>query len=511
MFSDVKAGAYYEPSIIYLSENGYIHGYKDGTFRPNQAISRAEVAQIIVNALNINKEKTTYSTFTDTKNHWAEKSGAIGAAQSAEIIAGDGNGIFRPNDSITRAEVAQIIVNTWKLTAQPNFQSNFTDLYEVPWASQAITIVHSHQLVSGKGNATFDPKGKTTRAEFATMIYNSIQAFGNERPEVDDSDKKVEPTEPNISDKTETVVRIDDIKKKWSLLQPQYNGPTIEVEPITTPPYRLGKIHKQALQDAVNMTNFVRYLAFLPNNISLNEEYTKEAQAAALVNAANQVMTHFPTQPVQMEKALYELGYEGAKTSNIGYGYLTLIRSIQNGYMPDFSDKNREHVGHRRWILSPRLQEVGFGYAIAEDGVAHSAMKVIAPNMWSHPETPYKHISWPSELAFPTEFFGMRDPWSVSLHPSEYDVSKINDITVTLTRLTDGKKWTFHRGTKKDGYFNISTDNYGYTPFTIIFQPKQETAYQAGEQYRVEINGLYSTKGKKTSFQYETTFFDLGV
>ena len=136
-------------------------------------------------------------------------------------------------------------------------------------------------------------------------------------------------------------------------------------------------------------------------------------------------------------------------------------------------------------------------------------MKVIAPNMWKNPMTSYQMITWPAQTAFPTDFFGPRDPWSVSLNPDIYDAAKVNQITVQLTRITDGKKWRFSHSSQTDGYFTINTENYGQTPFTIIFQPNNVREYLQGDYYQVEIYNVYQKNGQKTTIQYETRFFDL--
>lgn len=495
-FSDVDRGLYYEQPINYLAEKGVIHGYDDGTFRPRKEISRAEAVQIIVNAFQLSGSGSK-STFTDTKNHWAENSGAIGTAQEFGVIAGDGSGKFRPTDTIIRAEVAQIIMKTADIETTIGFSTDFKDIDEVPWAKPAITTLHSHKLVSGKEGNRFDPKGRTTRGEFSTMVYNVLM--------LDESHEE----HPEFNQKE--LNRIKNIKDKWQVLKPQDIVPPIEVMPSVTVPYGLGKVHDAALQDGLNLTNFARYLSNLPSNIVLNKQFNEDAQAAALVNASNQSMSHYPVRPKGMDEKLYEQGYDAAGASNIGYGYRTITSSIKDGYMPDDSASNRETVGHRRWILSPRLQEIGFGYAQASDGIGHTAMKVIAPNMWNNPEASHRSILWPAETVFPVEFFGIRDPWSVSLNPTNYDTNKIKDITVTLTRLNDQKKWHYNKqGETNDGFFTIDTDNYGYTPFTLIFQPKQTENYQTGDRYHMEVDGLYTKSGEQTTFQFETVFFEIG-
>lgn len=97
-----------------------------------------------------------------------------------------------------------------------------------------------------------------------------------------------------------------------------------------------------------------------------------------------------------METSLYSLGNEGAQTSNLGAGYSSIVQSIQHGYMEDGDASNIDRIGHRLWILSPALQQVGFGYANR-----FTAMRVIADEMYRTPQMNYDAITWPAKQAMP--------------------------------------------------------------------------------------------------------------
>lgn len=296
---------------------------------------------------------------------------------------------------------------------------------------------------------------------------------------------------------------IEAIQSKWQGLKPRYEGEMNAIIPSTTVPYTLGSVKTEALQDAVNMTNFIRYLAELPA-VTLNDEFNREAQGASVVSAVNQQLSHYPQEPKNMETSLYSLGNEGAQTSNLGAGYSSIVQSIQHGYMEDGDASNIDRIGHRLWILSPALQQVGFGYANR-----FTAMKVIADEMYRAPQMNYDAITWPAKQAMPTQLFTEEFPWSVSLNPAIYDNTKLEQIVVSLTNKTENKTWNFSFNAASDGYFNISTNNYGYLPFTIIFRPKEKPIFNDGDHYNVTITGLRTMSGEQTEFSYETTFFKL--
>lgn len=105
-FTDVDNSKWYAPYVAYAQKAGLIAGYQDGTCRPEENITRAEAARITASALNLTSNVTT-SSFTDVKERWCIP--AIEALAKKGILSGDGDGAFRPNDSITRAEAAKVV------------------------------------------------------------------------------------------------------------------------------------------------------------------------------------------------------------------------------------------------------------------------------------------------------------------------------------------------------------------------------------------------------------------
>ncbi len=488
-FTDVSSN--YKEAVDYLLERGITKGVSDTAFGTAQNIKRGDAAIFIAKARELNVKSPNDQGFTDLNDRVANY---VNTIVEAGIASGKTSTTFDPDANITRQEMARMLANAYSLTATS--EASFTDVSD-RWIGY-VSALKENNITFGKTNQTFAPMENLTRGEFALFIYRAEQLSYNEN------------SNPSLTPENETFAqRVEEIQKKWQELQPTYDGPVLEKMPSTTAPYELGKVHQEELQDALNLTKFVRFLSYLPGNVELNEAFNEEAQAASVVNAANQQMMHNPKRPTNMNEDFYELGYSGASTSNIGIGYPDIKSSILKGYMPDADDSNRARVGHRRWILSPRLQEIGFGYAVASDGRGHTAMKVVADEMWKNEPILYEVIAWPSETAFPTDFLGNRDPWSVSLNPSKYDPDKSESVKVQLTRLEDHKKWVFSQEGDSDGFFNVSTESVGYTPYTIIFQPNEIEGYRSGEQYEVEIMNVYKVNGESSTIRFETTFFDL--
>lgn len=106
-FSDVPADAWYRENVLILAGMGVITGRADGTFAPAQNITRAEFAVMLVRFAGITGEQGGEETFSDISGHWAES--AIRAAAAQGWVKGMSDGTFRPDDSITRAEAMAML------------------------------------------------------------------------------------------------------------------------------------------------------------------------------------------------------------------------------------------------------------------------------------------------------------------------------------------------------------------------------------------------------------------
>lgn len=259
-------------------------------------------------------------------------------------------------------------------------------------------------------------------------------------------------------------------------------------KPSITAPYKAGSLTDETLNSAIKMLNQVRYIAGISYNVSLNDEAVAKTQAASLVNRVNDVLSHTPEKPSDMEDSLYQLGAKGAGSSNLGAGYSTINSSIINGYMEDGDSSNIDRVGHRRWILNPKMSATGFGYC-----EGYTALYAFDRNN----ETASEYgVTWPAQT-MPTDYFGTYYPWSISMG---YEVNQ-DSVQVNLVRLSDNKTWNFSSASA-DGYFNINNAGYGQTG-CIIFRPDNIEAYADGDKFQVTITGL------NTPVSYQVSFFDL--
>lgn len=167
------AGHWAESDITYLVGKGAVTGYPDGSFKPNNNITRCEFISILVKALKL--ETKTGKVFKDTEKHWAKD--LISTAYANGITNGYGNDLFGPNDLITREQMVVMIVKAAGLNLKVEGRV-FADNQEISsWAKDAVNIALGHNIVSGRPNNKFEPKSMANRAEAVTIIVNMLKAL----------------------------------------------------------------------------------------------------------------------------------------------------------------------------------------------------------------------------------------------------------------------------------------------------------------------------------------------
>lgn len=156
-------------SIDTLIAKGLLTGYSDGTLRPNSGLTRAEAIKVIATYMGLEGQA---SNFTDVSGaHWANK--YIGAAAGSGLMNGYSDGTFRPNNKISRSELATLITRAFKLTGTGN--TSFKDVNRNAWYYDSIDALASNKIITGYADSTFKPGNDITRAEFATMVSRLLE------------------------------------------------------------------------------------------------------------------------------------------------------------------------------------------------------------------------------------------------------------------------------------------------------------------------------------------------
>ncbi|MGO4544085.1 X2-like carbohydrate binding domain-containing protein [Paenibacillus sp. 2TAB23] len=174
-FTDVK-GHWAQSSIEEAVKQGIVKGYKDGTFKPNAAVSRAEFIVMLMNGLKLADSKAGLSFVDGDKiGAWSEE--AIAAALQAGIVTGYEDGSFRPSASINRAELAVMIARAGGVKLTDAEATGFADDSEIPaWAKSAVHAMKQAGILNGRANNSFVPSAHATRAEAVTIIINLLKS-----------------------------------------------------------------------------------------------------------------------------------------------------------------------------------------------------------------------------------------------------------------------------------------------------------------------------------------------
>ncbi|MBQ9921409.1 MAG: S-layer homology domain-containing protein, partial [Clostridia bacterium] len=244
VFSDIEGEEYYAEAVLALVKAGIINGYSDKTFRPEDKITRAEMATIICRL--IEKEDEADEAFGKTDyddveaDHWA--SGYINVASAEGIIGGDGDGKFRPEDPVLHEEAIKMIVCTFGYGEGIESEGE-------NWADPYLEVAEE----KGISEALKGEKGtEAVRGEVALMADNgmkSVEADEEETPAEEVIVNENAPKAPVASRGTGTYDRTQYVD-----LETETKGATIYYTLDGTDPVEEGEVYVRTLRIYENLT-----------------------------------------------------------------------------------------------------------------------------------------------------------------------------------------------------------------------------------------------------------------
>ncbi|MGB7484876.1 MAG: S-layer homology domain-containing protein [Phormidesmis sp.] len=181
VFNDVPDGYWAEPYIDALSSRGLIAGYDDGTFRPDQPVTRAQIANVVSKTFDLTVDKETLEFSDVASDYWARES--IGETVQGGFMTGFPDDTFRPNEPVTRTQTFTTLVTGLGIAAPTNIQATldrYADANAIPkWANEKIAAATAGSLVVDYPNVTnLNPNEPTTRAELSAIIYQALVGEG---------------------------------------------------------------------------------------------------------------------------------------------------------------------------------------------------------------------------------------------------------------------------------------------------------------------------------------------
>ncbi len=168
-------GHWAEGDITRLVNQKIVSGDPDGRFRPEDQVTRQEFAKMIVLAAGLQEELNPSLDLTD-KNGIADWSkGYVAAAVKAGIINGYADRSFKPQQNITRAEIAVMAVRALGLNVQAGNIAQFNDAHAIPgWAQSNVAAAAAKGIINGFPDGTFQAGGSATRAQAAKIISHIL-------------------------------------------------------------------------------------------------------------------------------------------------------------------------------------------------------------------------------------------------------------------------------------------------------------------------------------------------
>lgn len=179
IFPDVPEDHMYHDIIHDLYDAGVVNGYSDGTFSGSDPVTRAQAAKMMAHMLDLDMSNPG-SDFSDvSKDSWY--AGSVHALSEAGYIDGVGNGNFAPNREMSRAEFAELIVDAYEMERK-EIDHPFEDLEEGSWYESAVETLYANGLISGLSETEFGPDVKIKRGDFAWLLATTDYKFGDKLP-----------------------------------------------------------------------------------------------------------------------------------------------------------------------------------------------------------------------------------------------------------------------------------------------------------------------------------------
>jgi len=184
-FTDMANTEWAAPSVEMLTALGIVNGFEDGTFRPDNNITKAEFVKIVISAFGLYTPDAAVTLTDNNPEDWYYT--YVSSALEKEIATTDENGTFNAEENITREEMFEIskkaIVFAEISLTNATAPIVFADEADInPEYKESIDFMSAHGIVAGNPDGTLNPKGNSTRAEACVMLTRMLNsALENEK------------------------------------------------------------------------------------------------------------------------------------------------------------------------------------------------------------------------------------------------------------------------------------------------------------------------------------------
>lgn len=178
-FTDINQYSDNYNEILKLYSQGVMSGFADNTFRPDVSVTRGEAAKMLATALKLDTKNIQDPYYKDVpKGNQYYK--YVAALQNAGIMSGYSNGTFMPNEVLTRGELAKMVVVGFHLEVSPSYNNIFKDVNSQTNNAIYIQTLIDLNITKGTTPVTFSPFDPVTRGQFASFVVGSQEKKNNE-------------------------------------------------------------------------------------------------------------------------------------------------------------------------------------------------------------------------------------------------------------------------------------------------------------------------------------------
>jgi hypothetical protein len=171
-FDDVESGHWAAESIEYLAKYGIVSGI-DGMFRPDDYITRAQYIKILITAFGLYDENASCNFVDVLPKDWYFP--YVASAVNLKIASGISDFLFGPEQLVTREQMVTLAYNASKycnISFEKNAEINFSDKEKIEdYAAEAVNLIAQSGIISGDENHMFNPKSFATRAQACKLIH----------------------------------------------------------------------------------------------------------------------------------------------------------------------------------------------------------------------------------------------------------------------------------------------------------------------------------------------------
>jgi hypothetical protein len=181
-FEDVADSHWANTVITRMAAKHIIDGVDEKTFEPQGDVTRAEFAAMLVRLLGLEASgSSAYAGFADVQQE-AWYADAVAAAAQAGLVTGRSEGSFEPEGTVTRQEMAVMLVRAYRLKTEwqqaDSAEAPFADADQIgAWAKDAVAAASAAGLLQGRGDGQFAPREQLTRAESVQVLYNLLKSL----------------------------------------------------------------------------------------------------------------------------------------------------------------------------------------------------------------------------------------------------------------------------------------------------------------------------------------------